>query len=335
MSLENLALGRTDNLPIRHEGDIHTGKVRSVYWLTPADCTKLIVRGHYQGINPGAKLGVMVISDRISAFDANWQGEDSLTGVPGKGAALNQISNYWFNRIAEIKIAQHHVLETPHPLVWIVQRASPVMVEAVARQYITGSMWRAYEKGERIFCGVALPDGLEKNQRLDKLLLTPTTKGVITGCPDVPEEDDVPLTREQILKNYQRFGLRKVGDYSTCENIVRSSFGLAGKELGKKGQLLVDTKFELGYIITRTFNYVIVLIDEALTPDSSRNWDSAKYAKGEVVENSKEGFRQFLLGVHGDILVNGAIGERKGVAASYKVPVEQMMGGFKSLQRHG
>jgi len=88
----------------------------------------------------------MVISDRLSAFECMWRAEGGLDGVPGKGAALNAISGHWFQRFGEAGLARSHILETPHPLVWVVQRAKPIMIEAIARQYITGSMWRAYER---------------------------------------------------------------------------------------------------------------------------------------------------------------------------------------------
>ena len=95
----------------------------------------------------------MVISDRISAFECIWHGEGGMNGVPGKGAALNAISNHWFKLFRENGLADSHILDIPHPFVWIVQKAKPVMIEAICRQYITGSMWRAYAKGEREFCG--------------------------------------------------------------------------------------------------------------------------------------------------------------------------------------
>lgn len=92
---------------------------------------------------------------------------------------LQAISTHWFKLFKEKGLASSHILEVPHPLVWIVQRARPVLIEAIARQYITGSMWRAYTKGERNFCGIDLPDGLQKDSKLDKLLVTPSTKGIL------------------------------------------------------------------------------------------------------------------------------------------------------------
>ncbi|MCV5802927.1 hypothetical protein OFN34_29445, partial [Escherichia coli] len=90
-----------------------------------------------------------VISDRISAFDCIWHGEGGLKGVPGKGAALNAISNHWFKLFKDNGLADSHILDIPHPFVWIVQKAKPVKIAATCRKYITGSMWRAYANSER------------------------------------------------------------------------------------------------------------------------------------------------------------------------------------------
>lgn len=149
-------LAVNDDLPIRTEQPIHSGKVRAVYWLTPADSARLIAERGYD-VAAGSELAVMVISDRISAYEIIWRGEGGMTGCPGKGAALNAISNHWFKLFKERGLASSHILEVPHPLVWIVQRAQPVMIEAICRQYITGSMWRDYAKGGRVFCGIDLP----------------------------------------------------------------------------------------------------------------------------------------------------------------------------------
>ena len=89
-----------------------------------------------------------------------------MLGVPGKGAALNAISNHWFTLFKQQGLADSHILDIPHPFVWIVQKAKPVMIEAICRQYITGSMWRAYDKGEREFSGIQLEDGLSQDCKL-------------------------------------------------------------------------------------------------------------------------------------------------------------------------
>lgn len=321
--LEELALADTSNLPIKHEGKVHSGKVRSVYWLTEEDSARLTFE---RGYSRDSKLGVMVISDRISAFDCNWKGEEGLQGVPGKGAALNAISNYWFGEFKKAGLAGNHILDVPHPLVWIVQRAKPILVEAIARQYITGSMLREYDKGARNFCGIGLPDGLKANQRLPELLITPSTKGILKGIPGVPEEDDANVTRQQIIDNYGAFGFRSANDVELYESLLRQGFALIDKKLGSLGQLFVDTKFEFGYA-GENDSAQMIYIDEIGTPDSSRMWDSGEHTKGNVVENSKEGFRQFLLKtLDKDVLLNKKrMEERKALASGYRVPVDVMM----------
>jgi phosphoribosylaminoimidazole-succinocarboxamide synthase len=159
------------DLPIKTDLPVHFGKVRAVYWLTKEDSARLIAERNYD-VAPGTDLAVMVISDRISAFDCIWKGEEGLNGVPGKGAALNTIANHWFKLFREKGLADSHILDVPHPLVWIVQKARPVMIEAIARQYITGSMWRDYSKGGREFCGITIGEGLKKDTKLPELLVT-------------------------------------------------------------------------------------------------------------------------------------------------------------------
>ena len=130
-------LSVNNDLPIRTDEAVHSGKVRAVYWLTAADSARLIATNNYD-VAAGSQLAVMVISDRISAFDCIWHGEGGMGGVPGKGAALNTVSRHWFDAFSANGLAGHHILDVPHPLVWIVQRTQPIMVEAIARQYITG-----------------------------------------------------------------------------------------------------------------------------------------------------------------------------------------------------
>ena len=109
--LADLALTVTNDLPIRHQGEVHNGKVRSVYWLTSADSRRLVEREGYP-VHHDAQLGVMITSDRISAFDVVWQAAEGLMGVPGKGAALNASSNYWFKRLQEADIKEILVTNT-------------------------------------------------------------------------------------------------------------------------------------------------------------------------------------------------------------------------------
>jgi phosphoribosylaminoimidazole-succinocarboxamide synthase len=275
-----------------------------------------------------APLAVMVISDRLSAFECIWHAEDGLRGVPGKGAALNAISNHWFRLFKERGLAQSHILEIPHPLVWIVQKARPVMIEAIARQYITGSMWRAYDKGEREFCGITIPDGLQRDQKLPELLITPSSKGILEGIPGVPAVDDVNITRMDIEKNFAAFNFRNPADIGLYEKLLGEGFDVISSELGKLDQVFVDTKFEFGYVTDGAGNDNLIYMDEVGTPDSSRIWDGAALREGKVVENSKEGFRQLLLAhfPDPDILLNkGRMPERLALAQDNALPLAMMM----------
>jgi len=327
MSLADKVLAVNNDLPIRTGAPVHSGKVRSVYWLTAADSARLVAQRGYN-VAADAPLAIMVISDRISAFDCIWHGEGGMRGVPGKGAALNAISNHWFRLFREQGLADSHILEIPHPLVWIVQKARPVMIEAIARQYITGSMWRSYAKGEREFCGIKIPDGLKRDQKLPQLLITPSTKGVLTGIPGVPAADDVNITRADIERNYAAFNFRKLADVDLYEKLLREGFDLISRELAGLDQIFVDTKFEFGYVTDREGKDKLIYMDEVGTPDSSRIWDGAAFRAGRVVENSKEDFRQLLLQhfPDPDILLNkDRMPERMALARDNALPTEVLM----------
>ncbi|MFA0811280.1 phosphoribosylaminoimidazolesuccinocarboxamide synthase [Microbulbifer epialgicus] len=327
MSLADKVLAVNNDLPIRTDKPIHSGKVRSVYWLTEADSRRLIEEKGYP-VAPDAPLAVMVISDRISAFDCIWTGEGGMRGVPGKGAALNAISNHWFKLFKEQGLADSHILDIPHPLVWIVQKARPVMIEAIARQYITGSMWRSYQKGEREFCGIEIPDGLKKDQKLPELLITPSTKGILKGIPGVPEADDVNITRKNIEDNVEAFNFHNAGDIDLYEKLLKEGFDVISAELEKLDQIFVDTKFEFGYVTDANGDEKLIYMDEVGTPDSSRIWDGEQYRAGKVVENSKEGFRQALLNhfSDSDILLNkDRMDERLALARDNELPESMLM----------
>lgn len=321
-------LAVNDDLPIRTDQPVHSGKVRAVYWLTAEDSRRLIKEKGYS-VGPDALLAVMVISDRISAFDCIWHGEGNMNGVPSKGAALNTISNHWFSLFREKGLADSHILDIPHPFVWIVQRARPVKIEAICRQYITGSMWRAYSKGERDFCGIRLPEGLTANQRLPEPLITPSTKGILEGIPGVPAVDDVNISRADIETNFEAFGFKCPADIDQYEKLLREGFEVISGALAKLDQIFVDTKFEFGYVSEKDGHERLIYMDEVGTPDSSRIWDGPSYRDGgKVVENSKEGFRQLLLKrfPDPDILLNkDRMGEREALARDNALPVSVLM----------
>ena len=327
MSLADQILAVNNDLPIRTDKPVHSGKVRSVYWLTEADSKRLIQEKGYD-VAADAPLAIMVISDRISAFDCIWHGEGGMQGVPGKGAALNAISNHWFRLFREQGLADSHILDIPHPFVWIVQKARPVMIEAICRQYITGSMWRSYSKGERDFCGIHMPEGLQKDQKLPELLITPSTKGILEGIPGVPAVDDVNITRQNIADNFAAFNFSKESDIEQYEKLLKEGFAVISNALAEIDQVFVDTKFEFGYVNDAAGNEKLIYMDEVGTPDSSRIWDGEQYRNGKIVENSKEGFRQFLLNhfEDADILLNkDRMEERTALARDNVLPASALM----------
>ncbi|AEH33487.1 phosphoribosylaminoimidazolesuccinocarboxamide synthase [Vibrio anguillarum] len=327
MSLADQILAVNDDLPIRTHQPVHSGKVRSVYWLTPEDSQRLIKEKGYN-VAPDAPLAIMVISDRISAFDCIWHAEGGIKGVPGKGAALNAISNHWFKLFQENGLADSHILDIPHPFVWIVQKAKPIKIEAICRQYITGSMWRAYEKGERDFCGIQLPESLQKDKKLPELLITPSTKGILKGIPGVPEADDVNISRHNIEENFAAFNFSRVEDIALYEKLLKEGFSVISHALCQVEQIFVDTKFEFGYVTDANGVEKLIYMDEVGTPDSSRIWDGASYQQGRIVENSKEGFRQFLLNYFPDpdILLNKErMAEREALARDNALPLAALM----------
>ena len=327
MRLADKVLAVNNDLPIRTDQAVHNGKVRSVYWLTEADSRRLIKEKGYD-VAADAPLAIMVISDRISAFECIWHGEGGIQGVPGKGAALNAISNHWFKLFRENGLADSHILDVPHPLVWIVQKAKPVMIEAIARQYITGSMWRSYAKGEREFCGIQIADDLQQDQKLPELLITPSTKGILTGIPGVPEQDDVNISRMNISDNYQAFKFKTPDDIAQYEKLLSEGFDVISAELEKLDQVFVDTKFEFGYVTDKAGREKLIYMDEVGTPDSSRIWDGAAYKEGKVVENSKEEFRQLLLKHFPEpeiLLDKNRMDERLALAADNALPEAVIM----------
>jgi phosphoribosylaminoimidazole-succinocarboxamide synthase len=189
-------------------------------------------------------------------------------------------------------------------------------------------MWRSYTKGERDFCGIQIAEGLERDQKLPELLITPSTKGILTGIPGVPEVDDVNVSRTDIEANYKAFQFKSTQDIDTYEKLLGEGFDVISNELAKLDQIFVDTKFEFGYVTDRDGNEKLIYMDEVGTPDSSRIWDGPSYRDGKVVENSKEGFRQLLLNHFPDadiLLDKNRMPERLALAADNALPESVMM----------
>jgi len=202
------------------------------------------------------------------------------------------------------------------------------MIEAIARQYITGSMWRAYSNGDREFCGITIPDNLQNNVKLPELLITPSSKGILKGIPGVQEVDDVNVTRKNIEDNFAAFNFTAKAHIDDYEKLLKEGFDLISAELAKLDQIFVDTKFEFGYVTDKAGNEKLIYMDEVGTPDSSRIWDGPAYREGNIVENSKEDFRQLLLKhfPDPDILLNkDRMEERAALAKNNALPEEVLM----------
>jgi phosphoribosylaminoimidazole-succinocarboxamide synthase len=208
----------------------------------------------------------IVVTDRISAFDV------VLGTIPFKGQVLNRIAAHWFELTKEL--VPNHVLAVPDPQVTVAVECQLLPVEFVMRSYLTGvtstSIWSHYQKGARVFCGHALPDGMKKNQRLEKAILTPSTKAEKGG-------HDESVSREQILA----MGALSAADFDAAAEMCARLFAFGQDEAAKRGLILVDTKYEIG----RRPDGTLCFIDEIHTPDSSRYWYAddyeARFARGE------------------------------------------------------
>jgi phosphoribosylaminoimidazole-succinocarboxamide synthase len=203
-----------------------------------------------------AKDGVrtLVVTDRISAFDV------VLGTIPWKGQVLNQLAAHWLQLAGKHGIRTHY-LDSPDPNVTRAIECRPLPVEFVMRAYLTGvtstSIWRHYEEGKRSFAGHALPDGMRKNQKLERALLTPSTKAEHGG-------HDETVSREELLAR----GVLDARTFDEAAEMCEALFTFGQVEAARRGLILVDTKYEIG----RAPDGGLVFIDEVHTPDSSRYW---------------------------------------------------------------
>jgi len=216
---------------------------------------------------------VLITTDRMSAFDR------VLAAVPFKGQVLNLTSTWWFEQTEHI-IPNHRIV-TPDPNVTIAKKCTVFPVEFVMRGYITGttstSLWTVYKNGDRNYCGHQLPEGMKKNEKLAKPLLTPTTKDV---------EHDRPISAEEIVSS----GLMSQEDWDVASNAAIELFSFGVEVAARHGLILVDTKYEMG----KDADGNIVLVDEIHTPDSSRYWllpsYEARMREGKEPENIDKEF---------------------------------------------
>ena len=197
----------------------------------------------------GNKL-LIVSTDRISAFDIVLP-----NGIPHKGEALNRLSVFWFNQTRSI--VQNHVLDIVDPRTVLVRKTDLIKIEFVVRGYIYGGLWEKYQKGKP----TSLPKGLKKAEKLPSPILTPTTKAE-TG-------HDLELSNAEVVKRIGKDVAEEIEE--TCLKI----YEMASKAAEAKGIIIADTKMEFGFV-----NKDLVLIDELLTPDSSRFWPTDTYKVG-------------------------------------------------------
>ncbi|MBU0532153.1 phosphoribosylaminoimidazolesuccinocarboxamide synthase [Candidatus Micrarchaeota archaeon] len=218
---------------------------------------------------------LMVASDRLSAFDVVFK-----EGIPRKGEVLTQLSKFWFNKTK--KIIDNHFLtdEIPENLPryllgrsMVVQRCEPLPLECVVRGYITGSAWKDYQKNGSV-CGIELPEGLKNGGEFPEPIFTPSTKAVSGHDENISEEKAIEIVGEEI--------------YNTVKQKSIELYKYAKKHALASGLVLADTKFEFGK------QEEIILIDEALTPDSSRYWLKEKYDHGILESLDKQFVRNYL-----------------------------------------
>ncbi len=244
-------------------GELYKGKVRDNY-----------IKGDTR---------IIVATDRLSAFDR------VITTIPFKGQMLNQISSFWFEKTKNL--VKNHIIAIPDPNVAVVHQCEMIPVEMIVRAYITGTAWRSYTKGEKT-SGIVLPSGLNKNQKLDDIILTPSTKA--------ESGHDIYISRDTILKD-------KIVDediYLQMEEAAVKLFKFGQDYCNKNGLILVDTKYEFGLK-----DGELLLIDEIHTQDSSRFWMLESYE--ERFENDKEPeildkeiFRGWLMETYPNIFPN-------------------------------
>ena len=251
---------------------------------------KLIQRGKVRDLYDLGEAYLMVATDRMSAFDVVLPDP-----IPGKGIVLTQISLFWFGIMAAL--VDNHIItadvslypESCKPYApdlegrsILVKKAQPLPVECVVRGYITGSGWKSYREDGSV-CGIRLPAGLVESDRLPEPIFTPSTKEAL-GKHDI----NIDFTEMA----------RRIGA-SLAEQVKELSLAIYNKGAqiaSEKGILIADTKFEFGLVDDK-----VILIDEVLTPDSSRFWPEATYAPGGSQKSfDKQYLRDYLLSLDWD-----------------------------------
>ena len=244
--------------------------------IRESDLPNLVYRGKVRDTHDlDDDLFLMVVTDRISAFDVVLP-----TAIPDKGAVLCQMSKFWFAQTADL-VPNHFVavasdrpdLDLPANIArqaMVVRKAQRIDVECVVRGYITGSAWSEYKR-EGTVSGMAMPSGLQEGDKFPEPLFTPTTKAEVGHDENITMEQVAELAGEDMAKRLEQ---TTIDVYNAAHDIAL-----------EKGIIIADTKMEFGYI-----DGELSLIDELLTPDSSRFWDVEGYAPGKSQPNYDKQF---------------------------------------------
>ena len=255
-------------------------KAQLPYTLREADFPALgqLYRGKVRDNYSKGDRMVMVTTDRLSAFDR------VLTTVPFKGELLNRLTTFWFEKTKEV--APNHILDVPDPSVLVVRKLQPLAVEMVARGYITGSLWRDYQAGRGAKAyGIELPEGMKKDQKFDRPILTPSTKEEV-GKHDEPISPAALVARGTLTQK----------QWEAMARMALDLFAVGQSWAKERGLILVDTKYEFGLDGAGK----LWAIDEIHTADSSRYWiaqgSEELFRRGEDQRMlDKEFFRQWLI----------------------------------------
>lgn len=226
---------------------------------------------------------ITITTDRQSAFDV------ILGHIPFKGAVLNQLAAFWFDKTRPI--VANHMISVPDPNVLVSQNLEGIPIEMIVRGYMSGvtktSIWYSYQQGERLIYGIKFPDGMVKNEQLPQPVITPTTHGGGKGG------HDERLTRKEIVAMKLKLPSGRVITpklYQQMEEAALALFDFGSKLCKRKGLILVDTKYEFGLDQKGR----LTLMDEIHTPDSSRFWKADSYKerikKGLEPENFDKEF---------------------------------------------
>ena len=273
--------------------DLYHGKVREVYTLN------------------SQILGI-VVTDRISAFDFIMH-----QAIPFKGQILNKLAEFGFNKVSHI--IPNHIIEVPHPNITIAKKCVPIPIEVIIRAHLTGHAWRTYKSGERMLCGVTLPEGLNEHDAFPEPILTPATKSL--------EGHDEDISEEEILAE----GIVSTVLWAEIREKAFELFKIGQEVAREQGLILVDTKYEFGLNVDE-----LTLIDEVHTTDSSRyfyfdGYEQRQKDRQPQKQLSKEFLREWLMkndfqGLNGQNLPDLPDSFRIEVYKRYEQLYEQLTG---------